>query len=110
MGWLIENPCAINLLKQNPDKIDWYHLSRNSSTIKLLEQNLDKIDWCNLSSNPSAIELLKQNHHKISWIMLSSNPSIFEIDYQAIKYQLDPLKKELMEYCYHPSRVNLEED
>jgi ribosomal protein L24E len=43
--------------------------------VELLKQNPDKIDWANLSGNTNAeaVELLKQNPDKISWIDLSSN-------------------------------------
>ena len=40
---LSENPAAIHILEQNPDKIDWYRLSGNPAAIHLLEQNPDKI-------------------------------------------------------------------
>lgn len=32
-----------------------------------------------------------------------------KVDYTVIKERMDPLKKELMEYCYHPSRINLKD-
>lgn len=44
------------------------------------------------------------NEARIRKRLLLENPFI---DYQAIKERMDPLKKELMEYCYHPSRINL---
>ncbi|NBS92095.1 hypothetical protein EBS67_19175, partial [bacterium] len=44
---------AIELLKENPDKIDWYCLSLNSAAIELLKENPDKMDWDWLSSNPA---------------------------------------------------------
>ena len=44
-----ENPNAIYLLEQNPDKIDWEYLSYNPNAIHILKQNQDKIDWENLS-------------------------------------------------------------
>jgi len=44
----------------NPNKIDWYTLSYNSSAMHLLEQNPDKICWWALSENPSAIHLLEK--------------------------------------------------
>ena len=67
-----------DLLKQNPDKINWRVLSRNSNpeAINLLKQNPDKINWSFLSGNPhpEAIQLLKDNSDKINWIHLSGNP------------------------------------
>ncbi len=48
------------------NKIDWYWLSGNSNpkAIELLKENPDNIDWENLSENPAAIELLKDNKDK----------------------------------------------
>ena len=40
-----EHEKAIHLLEQNPMKINWMMLSRNSNAVHLFEQNLDKIDW-----------------------------------------------------------------
>jgi hypothetical protein len=54
----------VKLLKRNPEKISWWNLSINTNTeaVELLKQNPDKIDW-NLSGNTNAeaVELLKQN-------------------------------------------------
>jgi hypothetical protein len=38
------NPNAINLLKENPEKIDWFILSSNPNAIKLLKENPEKIN------------------------------------------------------------------
>ena len=62
-----EHPYAIDLLQQNPEKIDWEHLSTNPQAIHLLEQNPDKIHWRNVSMNPQAIHLLEQHPDKIDW-------------------------------------------
>ncbi len=45
----------------------WANLSRNSSAINLLEQNPERINWYNLSKNPKVIHLLEQNLEKIYW-------------------------------------------
>ena len=39
------NPNVIEILKQNPNEIDWQWLSANPCAIELLEQNPDKINW-----------------------------------------------------------------
>jgi len=75
-------------LEKNPDKLDWYWLSRNPNVIHLLEKNPEKINWSGLSQNPNAIHLLEKNPGKISWYWLSSNPSIFEIDQEQYKKDL----------------------
>ena len=87
LSWsqLSHNLNAIELLKDNPHKIDWYKLSTNQNAIEILKKNKDKIDWDNLSNNPDAIKLLKDNLEKIDWYMISSNPSIFTYDYELIK-------------------------
>ena len=76
-------PEAIEILKNNFDKIDWVWLSYNSSdeAIQLLKDNYDKINWNMLSANtnPKALELLKNNQKNIWWPHLSANPSIFEL-------------------------------
>ena len=64
---------AIELLRENPDKIEWDILNLNKNAIELLKENPDKIDWDFLSSNPGAIELLKENKDKINWGSLSNN-------------------------------------
>ena len=61
IGWsnLSENPAAIHLLLQNPDKIDWKTLSCNYAAIEILRENIDKIDWIYLQCNSSPdIDLL----------------------------------------------------
>lgn len=59
LHYLSKNPNAIDLLKENPDKICWWILSSNPNAIDILKDNPDKIDWKYLSLNPNAIELLK---------------------------------------------------
>ena len=72
---LSRNSCEIELLKKNPNKLDW-DLSLNPCAIELLKKNPNKINWSGLASNPckEAIELLKENPDKIDWSILSSNP------------------------------------
>ena len=65
---------------RNQDKIDWNGLCLNptSEAIELLRENKDKIFWDYLVENPMAIELLEENIDKINWTKISINPSIFE--------------------------------
>jgi hypothetical protein len=46
-----KNSGTLPLLKANPDKIDWYWLSKNPSAMDLIESNLDKIFWPWLCEN-----------------------------------------------------------
>jgi hypothetical protein len=57
-----------------PEKLRWEYLSENPNAIDLLKENQDKIDWARLSINPNdeAIELLKANRDKIWWGMVIS--------------------------------------
>jgi hypothetical protein len=94
------NSNAIELLKENQDKINWNSLSKNPNAIELLKENQDKINWNLLSKNPNAIELLKENQNKINWILLSKNPNIITYDYKKIKENMKKsgIYEELMTY------------
>ena len=61
-SYLSKNPAAIDILKDNLDKVNWYNLSRNPAAVGILKDNLDKVVWMALSENtaPEAIELLKK--------------------------------------------------
>ena len=75
------NPNAIELLKENQDRIDWTYLSTNPKAIELLKANRDEINWTWLSKNPNpkALELLKANPNEIDWDWLSANPAAIEL-------------------------------
>jgi len=72
---LLQNPNAIDLLKENPKKINFNYLSANPNAIDLLKKQIkyentldaneykvlkNKINWEYLSANPNAIELLRE--------------------------------------------------
>ena len=77
------NKYALDILIDNKDKINWFLFSFNKhpDAIKLLKKNQDKINWSNLSLNKSkeAIELLKENRENIDWTVLSFNPYAIEL-------------------------------
>ncbi len=102
------NPNAIELLKENENKIDWDHLSSNLNAIELLEKNKDKINWKFLSLNSNAIELLKENKNKINWKWLSLNSNIMTYDYKRMKETLknSGIVEELMAYTFHPKNMD----
>ena len=102
---LSKNPNAIQLLEANQDKIDWWQLSGNPAAIHLLEENPDEIDWEWLSGNPAAIHLLEANQDKIDWDEFSHNPAIFIYDYQKLRTNKLTINREVVEYVYHPDRV-----
>jgi hypothetical protein len=122
------NENAIELLKANPEKINWRCLSANPNAIKLLEENIDKINWYNLSSNPNAIDILMKNKKNIYWgifclnenaieiikyynnkiywdYLLSQNPSIFTYDYDLIRKNFKDLGEEIIQKALHPKRM-----
>ncbi len=128
---LSSNPNAIHLLEQNFHEVSWSDLSSNPSAIHLLENNMDKIDWFALSANPNAIHLLEKKKF-IYGKALAYNPNaihlvhkylyrmsleglldgdcgyhkfVLQIDYEKQKLQMEPLKKELLEYVFHPLRL-----
>ena len=90
---------------ENKDKINWVNLSSNTSyeAIELLKENIDKIDWNCLSDNPSAIEILKENEDKINY--LSRNPSIFQLDYEKMIENNIEFYEELIKEIMKPSRI-----
>ena len=108
MVFLSSNPNAIELLKENQDKINWRELSLNPNAIELLKENQDKINWSELSSNPNAIELLKENQDKINWYFLSINPNIFTYDYKLMKETIknSGIAEELMAVIFHPKNMD----
>ena len=77
----------------------------NPNAIEILKKNQDKINWYSLSANSNAIELLKENQDKINWHMLSENPSIFTYDYDEIKKNFEVLAEEIVAKALHPKRI-----
>jgi hypothetical protein len=77
--FLSGNPSAIDILEENLDKINWDELCKNRNAIRLIEQNVDLINFKNLSSNPNAIHILLQNLDKIDFEKLAENPNAMEI-------------------------------
>ena len=133
---LCMNPCkeAIDLLMQNPDKIDWLQFSSNPYAIDILRQNPDKINywglcwnhyaidlievhmarkdivpvisWLGLSQNRNAIHILEKNQHKIDWLQFSLNSAIFQSNYKRLTVErMNILREELMQKTLHPSKI-----
>ena len=98
------NPNAIDLLKENKAKINWWWLCKNPNAIDLIKERIeyektltdkeyknldleDKIQFIVLNSNPNAIDLLKKNQDKINWEGLSLNPNAIDLLKERIKYE-----------------------
>ena len=106
------NPNAIDLLKENIDKIHWGVLSSNPNpnAIDLLEKNIDKIHCGALSSNPNALHLIEKRLDVLdenNWFYLSSNPGLFELDYLAMsKQRTKIIESQLIAKALHPSIIS----
>jgi hypothetical protein len=104
---LSSNPGAIPLLEENPTLIDMWHLCANPAAIHLIEKQIDKIIWQPLSQNPNAIHILEKNQDKIDWYSLSQNSAIFDYDYKEMSIQRSNiLREELMAKALHPSKIH----
>jgi len=69
--------------------INWYYLSRNPNAIPILEKNMDKIDnFIFICKNPNALHLL------------------FTYDFPEMKKTREQLNREIIEYVFHPLRLN----
>ena len=103
------SPGVIELLKENPhEEIDWEQLSANPNAIELLKANPDNIFWPNLSANTNseAIELLKKNHYEeIDWALLSSNPNPKAIE--LLKANRDYIYWNYLSANPHPYAIEL---
>ena len=97
--------CALPICFPVTILIDWFYLSLNPNAIELLKENLDKIDWNRLSRNPNAIKILEENPDKINWISFSVNPAIFQLDYKVMKIANEGIYEELIKEVMKPSRV-----
>ena len=105
-GTNLELPmCLLDWIDKN--KIVWNGLSQNPNAIDLLKENPDKIDWQMLSFNPNAeaIALLKENPDEIDWNCLSSNPNIFTYDYEKMRENMLLFKEDLMKERFHPRNL-----
>lgn len=96
-----KNPAAIDLLKANLSKINWWYLSENPAAIELLKANPDKIYWANLCYNPAAIDLLKENPDKTSWCMT---------DDQARNEMINPSKIDWEHLSASPAAIDIIEE
>ncbi len=74
---------AVKFLKQYPNLIDWYFLgyNQNPEAIQIMRDNMDKVVFESLSSNeaPEAVQLLNENKENIVWTTMSGNASAIAI-------------------------------
>ena len=79
-----ESPEAIRLLEEYPENRNWYRMSANSLATDLLKENPDKINYTLMSMNycPEAIRILQRHRSATDVVMmplLSYNP--FAVDW-----------------------------
>jgi hypothetical protein len=117
-----ENPKAVHLIRPHlpgPD-INWKFLSKNEGAVDILRANPEMIDWCIVASNRDLMRLLwddfkdkiMQEGQGRPW----QHPEMFVpvVDYQAIRDRrvgpvyFSEVLKELMALYYHPSRMDAE--
>ena len=104
------NPESISILEQNPEKINWYELSKNSSAIALLAQYPEKINCDVLFNYNTNAMTLKQNYNIpivdqgfLNFLEKKMSPEKFkkykelEKEYKSIKE--DTKVKKDNEYC-----------
>lgn len=109
ISMLYQNPNTLHLLSLFlPKKIDWAYLSSNTNpnAIQLLRENIDKIDWKLLSENESAIDILTEHQDKIVWSKLARNSNAYEL----ILLNMD--KFDIFDLCYNtnPKIIKLIEE
>jgi len=81
--WLGTNPSAMsiieNSLKQNPTSSNqlWGSIARNTNprAIEIIRENMEKVDLNQLCANPSAVGLLEEFPEKIGYRFLLENPN-----------------------------------
>lgn len=103
---LSENPYAIDILEENPEKIVWRWINKNPNAIHLIEKNIDNMNGDEielLSKNPNAIELLKKYPENINWKYLSQNPNALEM----LKQNPDKINWSLLSKNTNPEAIEL---
>ena len=114
------NPNAIQLLKENEDKIDWFSLSGNQNATEILEKKdfhyiIDnELDFCwsELCLNLDAITLLEKNKDLdiIDWKTLSLNPNAIELlkeNQDKIDWDELSLNPNIFTYNYKQMKKNM---
>ena len=113
---LSANPCAIDLLKRNINKIDWKQLSINPSpeAVELLSlpQNLDRLEWKGMPSNktksPIKLTDIPEDQNEIGWAELSriaNTEEAMELLQKRAAYE-DALTEGEYKRLRRPKRIN----
>jgi hypothetical protein len=104
------NKNAVNLLRNNPEFIDYSILCGQEHGIefvdKLIENNeLDKINWSGLSKNPAAMHILNdpKYYEYINWYGIIHNPNAVEL----LKNNLHMVDKYWYHICLQPHLIDI---
>jgi hypothetical protein len=112
-----KSPKAVHLIRPHlgGHEINWLYLSGNEGAVDILRANPEKINWRIASSNATITRLLWDDFKDViiregrgrCW----QHPEMFVpvVDYQAIRDRpFSEVLKELMALYYHPSRMDPE--
>ena len=67
----------IHILEKYPENINWYMLSENPKAINILKNNINKIKWNYIKNNPSIYTIDNVLYNK-DIIMKANNIDVFE--------------------------------
>ena len=104
----MKHPYNYYSFRKKMNNINWIYLTMNPLSISLLEKYPDKIDLIWLLS-PSAITILEKSPESLEceWnYLLSRKQSMFVLNYKIIKEDRRELNEEIIQYFYHPTRIN----
>lgn len=84
------NTGAEELLRSNPDWVDYRLLSANQSewAMRMVSLRLEAASFENLSANPFAIDILLAHPDRIDWVMAKENPEVGKL-YSAYPDKMD---------------------
>ena len=98
---------AINIIKNNLDKINWDIFIYTTSYTNIILQNINNIsNWNFILSNEFAIDIIENNLDKFTELELFSlNKNIFTYDYKKIKQAKSCITEGLAMYFLHPNKI-----
>lgn len=95
-----------NLIHQRPTftNTHWSFLSKNPQAIDLLRENVERIDWHSLCVNPSreAFELMEENLDRVDWEYIVQNPHPYLTEFMSKHHEHFPNQKPIELPAYPP--------
>lgn len=93
MVYLSANPNAVEILEENPSKINWCVLSLNPKSMVILNHNIEKVNWVHVNKNPDILNTINDDIYKMVQSVFNTNinsirlviecPSKFDLNYPA---------------------------